>query len=217
MKKGFLILIIVVGIMIVIFLGVLYFFNKGPDLKKYEYLKNPIIVQIPSQNMLVVVTKGDPNEIAGKAFKLLYREYYSLVGFSKNMKPVVPRARWMTDFDSPKDQWMGQFALQIPDSVTTLRSVPNDENLKLYITTWNYGTCAEILHQGSYDSERSTINKLEDYITSQGFRITGAHEEEYLKGPGLFGPGNPKNYSTIIRYPIEKIKLIKDEKGNGSR
>ncbi len=33
---------------------------------------------------------------------------------------------------------------------------------------------------------------------------TGEHEEEYLKGPGMFGTGGPEKYLTIIRYRLKK-------------
>jgi len=42
------------------------------------------------------------------------------------------------------------------------------------------------------------------FIEENEYKVTGAHEEEYLKGPGMFFMGNPKKYQTIIRYPVEK-------------
>ncbi|MCK9244452.1 MAG: GyrI-like domain-containing protein, partial [Candidatus Marinimicrobia bacterium] len=59
-------------------------------------------------------------------------------------------------------------------------------------------------HVGPYTTEPPTIQKLMDYITSQGYTIIGPHEEEYLKGPTMFGKGNPEKYKTIIRYQVAK-------------
>ena len=49
-----------------------------------------------------------------------------------------------------------------------------------------------------------TILRLHDFIDSQGYRIIGEHEEEYLRGPGMFSRGNPEKYYTIIRYRVAK-------------
>jgi effector-binding domain-containing protein len=63
---------------------------------------------------------------------------------------------------------------------------------------------AEILHIGSYDKEKPTVDRLTKFISDNGYRIIGDHEEEYVKGPGMLFKGNSENYRTIIRYRIEK-------------
>jgi hypothetical protein len=63
---------------------------------------------------------------------------------------------------------------------------------------------AEILHVGRYDDEGPTIRRLLEFIKASGYSVAGEHEEEYLKGPGMFGPGNPEKYLTIIRYPVRR-------------
>jgi effector-binding domain-containing protein len=77
------------------------------------------------------------------------------------------------------------------------------EQPELQLVNWEYGTVAEILHIGPYSTEKATIDKLKKFITANGYEIIGDHEEEYLKGPGLW-PTNPKHYYTIIRYRIRK-------------
>jgi effector-binding domain-containing protein len=68
---------------------------------------------------------------------------------------------------------------------------------------WEYGLVAEILHIGSYDTEEPTVDRLTKFIEDNGYRIIGDHEEEYVKGPGMFFKGNPDKYRTIIRFRIE--------------
>jgi hypothetical protein len=46
------------------------------------------------------------------------------------------------------------------------------------------------------------VDKLREFVAAEGFEIAGQHEEEYLKGPGMFFRGNPDNYLTILRYPV---------------
>jgi hypothetical protein len=201
MKK---VLIVVILVVIVIIAGYLLFPPKSDRLNQYKHLLNPVISQLPDQNMLVVETSGEPNAVAGKAIKLLYKTFYSLKGVSKGLTPVAPRSRWNVSKDTPKDQWLGLFGIPIPASISTLPEIKNPDSLKIYITEWKYGTVAEILHVGPYDKEEPTVKVLTGYITRQGYKITGEHEEDYIKGPGMFGPGNPEKYLTIIRYRVEK-------------
>ncbi|OGV68740.1 MAG: hypothetical protein A2269_04025 [Lentisphaerae bacterium RIFOXYA12_FULL_60_10] len=94
--------------------------------------------------------------------------------------------------------------MPIPDTVQALKDPPTKEGLTPEIATWSYGETAEILHVGGYDAEKPTVQRLHDYITAQGYEIAGLHEEEYLKGPGMFFAGDPAGYYTIIRYPVQK-------------
>ena len=95
--------------------------------------------------------------------------------------------------------------MPVPDEVTTLPEYEAEAGLKVALTTWEYGEVAEILHIGPYDKEDQTIAKLMTFIEQQGYEIIGEHEEEYLKGPGMFFKGNPEKYYTIIRYQVKKI------------
>ena len=155
--------------------------------------------------MLVVEAKGNPQTSGAKAMKLLYKTYYSLKGVPKSFKMVAPRARWPIAFDTPKDQWIGLFAIPVPDKIKNLPVIKNPDNLKMYIAKWQYGSVAEILHSGPYNNETPTVQRLTDYIYQQGYRVIGEHEEEYIKGPGLFGSRNPEKHLRIIRYRVEKV------------
>ena len=77
--------------------------------------------------------------------------------------------------------------------------------LTVELVTWEYGEVAQILHVGGYDEETADTEALKEFIRSQGYEITGLHEEEYLKGPGFLFAGNPDKYLTLIRYPVKKI------------
>ena len=67
---------------------------------------------------------------------------------------------------------------------------------------------AEVLHVGSYSSEEADIRRLTDFISSQGYRVIGDHEEEYVRGPGAFFAGNPEKYLTIIRLRVEQADAV---------
>ncbi len=199
-KSGMILLITVVLVCSVFFLMKL----SGSRIKKYEHLIDPAISTLPNQNMLIVDIQGDPNKSGGKAIKLLFKAYYSLKGVPKGPKMPAPRARWPFDEKTPKDQWVGHFALPIPNEITTLPKVKNPDSLYMYISEWRYGDVAEILHIGPYANEKETIQRLREYVGRQGYCVFGVHEEEYIKGPGMFGKGDPKKYLTIIRYRVAK-------------
>ena len=191
---------------LVIIIGITaYFFFKGPDVSRYLYLKEPRIGEQPDQPMLVVEAKGDPNVIGGKVFSLLFKTYYALRDNAKSFT-IAPRARWpIAETLPPKDQWQGSYAL--PVSATARfpeKFMVDDPSLKVALVTWPYGKVAEILRIGPYSAEAPAIEKLKTFIKDQGYRIIGEHEEEYVKGPSMFGPGDPNKYYTIIRYRVKK-------------
>lgn len=196
----FIVVAVIIGALI------LFFKLKSPDSNQYIGLLNPMITSHPDQTMLVVEVAGEPNTSAGKAIKLLFKTYFSLKGVPKSFKMPAPRARWPKKEYLPKEEWIGKFALPIPATITKLPKTENPDSLNIYISEWDYGTVAEVLHKGSYATEDSTVFALKEFIAKQGYYSIGDHEEEYIKGPGLFGPGNPDKYLTIIRYRITKKK-----------
>jgi hypothetical protein len=182
-------------ISLVIALSVVFIFAQTQDFSQYEKLKNPQIRKMPDKlKMLVAEKKGDPNVVAGMAFSTLFSTFFAQPG----VKMAPPRARWLNAPSDPRNEWVGLYALPLPESVETLRS--QVEGVK--IDYWEYGEVAEILHIGAYSDETPTIEKLFAFIAEQGYKITGPHEEEYLRGPES-GTDTSK-YLTIIRYQVSK-------------
>ncbi len=172
----------------------LYLSLGAQSFSQYEKLKDPQISKKPNQKMLIVEAKGDPSVVAKDAFGKLFSTFFKLPG----VKMAPPRGRWLGDLTGPKEDWVGLYALPLPESVTSL---PADmEGVK--IEEWEYGEVAEILHIGAYSEETPTIEKLNAFIAAQGYKIAGPHEEEYLKGPGMVS--DPAEYWTIIRYQVKK-------------
>jgi hypothetical protein len=198
---------IVIGVVAVLVISALVLFflvPKGPDLKAFEFLKEPRIANMPDQKMLVVTAQGDPNIVGSKAFKLLFQTYFRIPGVPKSVIHA-PRARWVGDMNV-KSSWTGYYALPVPEATAQLPAVDAEPGYKVELLTWAYGDVAEILHVGLYSEEPPTIKKLHLFLQERGYRIIGEHEEEYLKGPGMFFKGDPKGYYTIIRYRVVKVK-----------
>jgi hypothetical protein len=172
-----------------------FIWTQTQDFNQYEQLKDPQIRKMPDKvKMLVVEKKGDPTAVAGVAFSTLFSTFFSLPG----VKMAPPRARWLNTLTDPRNEWVGLYALPLPESVTSLQSQVEG----VEIEHWDYGEVAEILHVGAYSDEIPTIETLFNFIADKGYEIAGPHEEEYLRGPES-GTDTSK-YMTIIRYQVRK-------------
>jgi hypothetical protein len=202
------ILLIVVVVIVLLLAGVVVWMGmpRGPSLEEVARLQTPQILEMGPQKVLLVRAKGNPNDVGKKAFGLLMKTYFGLKGVPKggpDFKP--PRARWPVRAEIPMEEWDGLYAMPVPESVTYLGDSGAGDGFSVELATWEYGEVAQILHVGRYDAETSTVETLHGFIRSQGYEISGLHEEEYLKGPGFLFAGNPEEYLTVIRYPVKKI------------
>ena len=161
----------------------------------------PAIIYKSDTRVFEIEATGDPNKNAAAAFSMLMYAYFRIKDTPRGANLEVPRARWPKPQDTPKDEWVGIYAIPIPHSVTSIPKVKSKNGLTLKIDKWTYGNVAEVLHVGPYSSEDTSIAKLQAFITEKGYEICGPQEEEYLKSFGLF-PVAPKNFLTIIRYQV---------------
>ena len=187
--------------------GAFFLFGMGgPDPAQFEYLKEPQVRVMPDQKVLMVEARGDPTAVGSQAFGLLFKTYFKLKGVPKGRGQPAPRARWPLSPDTPKEQWIGRYAMPVPASVDSLPTqAAASSGLRAELTTWKYGAVAEILHVGPYDREETAIRTLMQFIKDSGYEIAGEHEEEYVKGPGALFKGNPEKYLMIIRYRVKKV------------
>jgi effector-binding domain-containing protein len=203
--------VVIAGVVVVVLvlLGVAAWFvmPHGPRLEDVKDLLEPQIATLPDQRVLVVEAKGDPTVVGSEAFGLLFKTYFKLKGVPKGPKQPAPRARWPLSLNTPKEQWIGRYAMPVPENVELPGSTEaSPSGLQAQVTTWKYGRVAEILHVGPYSEEEPTIRKLLQFVKTSGYATTGEHEEEYLKGPGMFSKGDPEKYLTIIRYRLKKAE-----------
>jgi hypothetical protein len=178
--------------------------TQDNTLSQFEHLKEPRISIKKSERMLVVEAKGDPNVVGPRAFGLLFQLYYGLKEAPKGALQSPPRARWPLSLDTPRAEWIGLYALPVPETVTVLPQHQASQGLKASLTTWEYGEVAEVLHVGPYDREEPTIRRLKESIKQRGYTLLEGHEEEYIRGPTMTGRGDPDSYLTIIRYRVQK-------------
>jgi len=200
---------LVIAAVIIALVGVvayLAYSMKGPDLSAYRGLVEPKISTARDRKMLVYESVGDPNVVAGIAFSNLFKAFFKMKGKVDGLEMAAPRARWNKPESTPKNEWVGLYGLPLPDYLEKLPDEVASAGLGVRLETWKYGEVAEILHVGTYSSEEPTIKKLHDFIKSKGFVIEGQHEEEYVKGPGMFFRGNPDKYQTVIRYQVKPAR-----------
>jgi hypothetical protein len=190
-------------ILLLVAAGTVWWLSRGPDEAQFAEIRDPRFTRLSPQRMLIVEATGDPTIVSGGAIKLLFNTYFKLKGVSRTGKPPAPRARWRFTLETPREQWVGRYALPVPDAVTDVPAATTS-SLPIAIATWEYGDVAEILHVGPYSTERPDIDRLHAFIASNGYRVIGDHEEEYVKGPGMIFSGDPGAYLTIIRLRVEK-------------
>ena len=154
----------------------------------------PRIVERASRRVAVVRTVGPPSEVAAQAIPVLYRAVYGLkmtrkrAGADFTVGPL--RARWPNADAAPVEEWVGEWALAVPDDVPNL---PGTE-----IERWEYGLTAEILHVGPFATESGSVERLLAYVAEHGYEVAGPHEEEYLTRP------DAPTQRTVIRYPVRR-------------
>ncbi|MCA9129908.1 MAG: MerR family transcriptional regulator [Planctomycetales bacterium] len=64
--------------------------------------------------------------------------------------------------------------------------------------------CLTLVHLGPYTQLGRSYEILIRYAKERGYRLTLPSREVYVKGPGMFFRGNPKNYLTEIQIPFER-------------
>ena len=162
---------------------------------------DPMILEMPSQKMAVVQGKGSPAEVFAKIFPALFGSVYTLKFDLKkrgleSFKVSAPRARFPDAPRYPKEEWVIIAGIPVPENTTSLPQ--KEPGTEVKIETWEYGTVAQILHLGPYDQETENIERLQQFITANGYEIAGPHEEEYLSKP------DAKIMKTLIRYQVKK-------------
>ena len=65
------------------------------------------------------------------------------------------------------------------------------------------GRCVSLLHKGPYTELSCSYARLMTYCKDKGYQISVPCREIYLKGPGMFFRGNPKNYLTELQMMVE--------------
>ncbi len=184
--------------------------------------KEPVIVDVPKMNFLMIDGVGDPNTAQEyqDAVEALYSVSYTLKFMVKKGEAAVDytvmplEGLWwiddMTQFSMEnKAIWKWTAMIMQPEYVTevlvdvALREVERKKNppavSKIRFESLHEGLSAQIMHIGPYSAEGPTIEKLHNFIREKEYELRGKHHEIYLSDPRRSAPEKMK---TVIRQPI---------------
>lgn len=195
------------------------------ELKQFYSAKvgNPVVVDIPKMNFIMIDGKGDPNTSQDyiDAIQTLYPVAYTIkfiskITYGKDFGVMPLEGLWwaenMADFSTGnKDTWLWTAMIMQPDviseeiyhqAVEQVRTKKATESLdKLRFASYEEGRAAQVLYVGPYADEGPTIQNLHEFIKEHGGTVKGSvkyHHEIYLGDPRRTAPENLK---TIIRQP----------------
>lgn len=156
-------------------------------------LTHPHTFELVGQRMATVMTGEGEDRDSSEAVAALY----ACVNETRARRPfeLEPlRVRWVIDGGRPKSERGAMWGLPVPPEITDVAQC--DGRFSVRIETWEYGTVAEILHEGSRAEEGRAIERLKRYMEEQKLEPIGSMEEEYLTPPGAPIP------KTLIRYRV---------------
>ena len=179
------------------------------------------LLDVPSQQFIAVSGKGNPNTAPQykAAVEALYAVAYTLKFASKRAgrdfvvgpleglwwspDPAVFTAR-------AKDAWLWRMLISLPDWLTAqdVKEAADTAMAKKNLPaiaevehdTLHEGTCAQVLHIGSYDDETPIMTALhERYLPDHDLTERDRHHEIYLGDPRRTAPEKLK---TVLRQPV---------------
>ncbi|MDH6287151.1 GyrI-like domain-containing protein [Rhodococcus sp. NM-2] len=181
------------------------------------------IVDVPDLQYLMIDGHGDPNTSPAfsDAVEALYPLAYKLKFASKRdlgrdyVVPPLEGLWWADDMDSfttvrDKSRWDWTMMIMTPNWVdqamfTTAVEQAGAKNRParlddVRLADLSEGRCVQTLHAGSFDDEAAVLAQLhDDFIPSNGLRVSGKHHEIYLND---FRRIAPEKQRTILRQPI---------------
>lgn len=205
--------------------------------KEYKELympkKKPVQLEIPPMNFIVIDGCGAPGgEAYQSALSALYALTFAIkMSKMKGDKPegyfeyVVPPLEgvWWADngskniMETDRDTWRWSSMIRQPEFVNEsvfLRALesckknkPEVDVSKAEFRTLEEGLCVQMMHVGSYDSERVSFDKMEQFMVENNLeRVPEAahkHREIYISDPRKTKEENRK---TVLRYQVRHKK-----------
>jgi len=184
--------------------------------------KEPVIIDVPAMNFLMIDGIGDPNtskeymESVEALFSASYTLKFKIKKEQKVDYGVLPlEGLWWADdvadfAKGNKDKWKWTSMIMQPEYVTeelvkeAVEKVKKKKELpglvKMRFEQFTEGKAAQIMHIGSYAKEGPTIEKLHSFVKALGLTLRDKHHEIYLGDPRRSAPEKLK---TVIRHPVK--------------
>lgn len=182
---------------------------------------NPVVVDVPPLNCLMIDGHGDPNnnplyqEAVEALFSLSYTLKFAIKKSGGVEYAVFPaEGLWwsenMEDFiTGAKSNWDWTMLIAQPEPVTAewveraraevfkKKGIQAVERVRF--ETYHEGRSAQLMHTGPFSAEGPNIARLHAFIESQGCHLRGKHHEIYLSD---FRKTAPEKLKTVIRQPF---------------
>lgn len=192
----------------------------------------PEIIQIPPMHYVAVRGAGDPNVPGGTyqqalqtlytlsyTLKMSYKAGYQMDGFFEYVVPPLEGFWWQEGSErldyGHKERFHWISVIRLPDFVTEQdlqwAKATAAQKKGLDCTGAEFfrveeGLCVQCMHLGSYDEEPATVEKMDAYLTENGYcnNLTSSrlHHEIYLRDVRKTAPEKLK---TVIRHPIQAL------------
>jgi hypothetical protein len=179
------------------------------------------LLEVPAQQFIAVSGRGNPNTAPEykAAVEALYAVAYTLKFASKRagrdfVVGPLEGLWWSPDPEvftaRVKDAWLWRMLISLPDRLTAqdVKEAADTALAKKKLPaiaevehdTLHEGTCAQVLHIGSYDDETPVMTALhERYLPDNGLTERDRHHEVYLGDPRRTAPEKLK---TVLRQPV---------------
>ena len=207
-------------------------FDFKKEYKEFYMPKSkPEIVTVPKANYIAVRGKGNPNEEGGAyqqaisilyavayTLKMSYKTDYRIEGFFEYVVPPLEGFWWQDDVDgvdySNKDSFNWISVIRLPDFITkndfdwAVETAANKKKIdcsKAEFLSIDEGLCVQIMHNGPFDDEPTTVDIMNRFIEENGyendFSDDRIHHEIYLSDARKVVP---EKWKTVIRHPIKR-------------
>ena len=198
----------------------------------YLPASKPSIIEVPSANYLAVYGHGDPNEENGEykqsiemlygiayTLKMSYKTAYKIQGFYEYVVPPLEGFWWQDDSYSSIDYRRKSdlnfiSVIRLPEFISKedVEWAKKEATVKkkkdfsrVQFLNVNEGICVQCMHVGSYDEEPSTVNRMHEFMTENGYVLDISnerrHHEIYLSDPRK---STPEKMKTVIRHPVKR-------------
>lgn len=207
-------------------------FDYKKEYKEYYMPKNkPSILTVPKMNYIAVRGKGDPNTedseykrsiglLYGIAFtiKMSKKGDHRIDGYFDFVVPPLEGFWWQDGINgidySHKENFNFISVIRLPDFVTeedfewaveeaTKKKKTDFSSVEFF--SYDEGLCVQCMHIGPYDDEPATVEKMHEYMKSEGYTLDISdkrmHHEIYISDVRKIAPEKLK---TVIRHPIRK-------------
>lgn len=186
----------------------------------YSAKATPQIVDLEPYHYLTLEGVSAPEDpLFNSAIEQCYAVAYGIKFMCKaqDMDFVVPKMEafwWVTSelpFDqTPRNGWHWKILFRMPDFVGTSefeQAVQNaldkgklSANHQLKLEQIHEGRSVQIMHVGSYEEEKSSLDQVYAFMKEYGLDFNGYHHEIYISDPRKVAPEKLK---TILRYAVK--------------